>query len=130
MLAELVGVRIAADSARAAGSANRWVWWVPTLVLLADRCRRHGHRLGITALGAVWLALVVSTSWVLAAPGGWDLHFTGLGLVYSNLYVLITLAGLVLLAGRLLRRSAAHRATGAAASRPGQPDGFRIAVPE
>lgn len=108
---------------------HHWVWWVPTLVLLAGRCRRHGHRLGITALGAVWLALVASTSWVLAAPGGWDLHFTGLGLVYSNLYVLIALAGLVLLAGWLLRRSAAHRATGAA-SRPGQPDGFRIAVPE
>lgn len=87
---------------------HHWVWWVPALVLLADRCRRHGHRLGAAALGAVWLALVASTSWVLAAPGGWDLHFTGLGLVYSNLYVLIALAGLVVLAGWLLRRNAAR----------------------
>lgn len=88
---------------------HHWVWWVPAMVLLAARCRQHGHRLGAAALGAVWLALVASTGWVLAAPGGWDLHFTGLGLVYSNLYVLIALAGLVLLAGWLLRRSAARR---------------------
>lgn len=79
------------------------------MVLLAARCRQHGHRLGTAALGAVWLALVGSTSWVLAAPGGWDLHFIGLGLVYSNLYVLIALAGLVLLAGWLLRRDVARR---------------------
>ncbi|WP_018215516.1 glycosyltransferase 87 family protein [Salinispora vitiensis] len=108
---------------------HHWVWWVPALVLLADRCRRHGHRLGAAALGAVWLALVASTSWVLAAPGGWDLHFTGLGLVYSNLYVLIALAGLVLLAGWLLRRNAARREPSRRYA-PGWPDGFRTAVPE
>nr|WP_025619713.1 hypothetical protein [Salinispora cortesiana] len=72
---------------------------------------------------------MASASWVLAAPGGWDLHFTGLGLVYSNLYVLIALAGLVLLAGWLSRRSAARGEPGWRYG-PGAPDGFRIAVPE
>ncbi|WP_027660392.1 glycosyltransferase 87 family protein [Salinispora fenicalii] len=108
---------------------HHWVWWVPALVLLAERCRRHGHRLGAVTLGVVWLVLVASTSWVLAAPGGWDLHFTGLGLVYSNLYVLMALAGLVLLTGWLSRRNAATAERGRDYF-SGPPDGFRIAAPE
>ncbi|WP_246267144.1 glycosyltransferase 87 family protein [Nonomuraea typhae] len=71
---------------------HHWVWVVPVLTLAA--VRRRDVR-GRAAVGVVWLVFVASTTWVLAGLQGWDLHFGGWGLIYSNLYVL---AGLVFLA--------------------------------
>ncbi|MFV2018674.1 glycosyltransferase 87 family protein [Micromonospora sp. LOL_023] len=87
---------------------HHWVWWVPALLLLARHAREHRDRGATITAMVVWVTLVASTSWVLASPGGWDLRFTGLGLVYSNLYVLLALTGLGAAAWRLYRdRSAA-----------------------
>ncbi|WP_326553825.1 glycosyltransferase 87 family protein [Micromonospora sp. NBC_01813] len=82
---------------------HHWVWWVPALLLLVWHARQHRDRGATIAAAASWVILVASTSWVLASPGGWDLHFTGLGLVYSNLYVLLALAGLGAAGWRLYR---------------------------
>lgn len=90
---------------------HHWVWWCPPWC-----CSPPAAASTVTASGpprsarsgSRWWAAPAGC-WVLAAPGGWDLHFIGLGLVYSNLYVLIALAGLVLLAGWLLRRDVARR---------------------
>ncbi|GAA3750142.1 hypothetical protein GCM10022225_38040 [Plantactinospora mayteni] len=73
---------------------HHWVWCVPALVLLAVRSWRGRSRLGLAATGLTWLVFVAGTSWVLAGLHGWDLHFQGWGLLYSNLYVLVGLAGL------------------------------------
>lgn len=73
---------------------HHWVWVVPALVLLAERSWRVRSRLGLAVVGLGWLLLLVSTTWVLAGIQGWDLHFRGAGLLYSNLYVLIGLAAL------------------------------------
>lgn len=69
---------------------HHWVWAVPGLLLLAVR----GNRTGLALAGLTWLVFVASTTWVLAGIQGWDLHFRGWGLVYSNLYVLVGLAAL------------------------------------
>lgn len=73
---------------------HHWVWVVPALVLLVDRARSTGNRAGLAVAGAAWLVLVLTTAWVLVGIQGRDLHFRGLGLIYSNLYVLIGLAAL------------------------------------
>ncbi|WSN14823.1 glycosyltransferase 87 family protein [Micromonospora sp. NBC_01699] len=83
---------------------HHWVWAVPALVLLVERSRSTGNRTGLAVAASVWLVLVASTSWVLVGIQGWDLHFRGWGLVYSNLYVLIGLAGLGYLPFHLRRR--------------------------
>jgi len=80
---------------------HHWVWWVPALLVLVGDQRWYGRRSTILTAAAGWLVLVGSTSWVLASPGGWDLHFSGLGLIYSNLYVLLALGGLGLLGWRV-----------------------------
>lgn len=77
---------------------HHWVWVVPVLVLVAVRSRRAGHRGGLALAGATWLVFVASTTWVLAGIQDRDLHFSGLGLVYSNLYVLAGLAMMVIVA--------------------------------
>lgn len=82
---------------------HHWVWWVPVLLLLARHAAQHRRRTTAVGAGALWVALVASTGWVLASPGGWDLHFTGLGLLHSNLYVLLALAGLGVAGWRLIR---------------------------
>jgi alpha-1,2-mannosyltransferase len=73
---------------------HHWVWAVPALMLLADRAWRAHSRTGLAVAGLVWLAFVLSTSFALARIQGWDLHFHGWMLVYSNLYVLLGLAAL------------------------------------
>ncbi|MFI6761634.1 glycosyltransferase 87 family protein [Micromonospora sp. NPDC050417] len=73
---------------------HHWVWWVPALVLVAGRSWSTRSRHGLAVAAALWLVLVASTTGVLAGLQGWDLHFHGPGLVYSNLYVLLGLAAL------------------------------------
>ncbi|MDG4766363.1 glycosyltransferase 87 family protein [Solwaraspora sp. WMMD406] len=109
---ELVAVLVCAGTGLLVSPVSwhhHWVWWVPTLVALAVACWRARHRGGAVALSVVWLTLVGSTGWVLASPGGWDLHFTGAGLVYSNLYVLLALAGFGVAAWLLHDGRAARR---------------------
>ncbi|GIG93395.1 glycosyltransferase 87 family protein [Plantactinospora endophytica] len=100
---------------------HHWVWCVPALVLLVVRSWRGGSRPGLVAAGLIWLVFVGSTSWVLAGLHGWDLHFRGWGLLYSNLYVLVGLAALGYLAVRLWRSRRAW---------PSRPDGSAHAVPD
>ncbi|MEO3925637.1 glycosyltransferase 87 family protein [Micromonosporaceae bacterium B7E4] len=100
---------------------HHWVWCVPALVLLAVRSWRRRSRLGLAAAGLGWLVFVAGTSWVLAGLHGWDLHFRGWGLLYSNLYVLVGLAGLGYLPVHL--RRAGRRAP--ARPVPGPPTGLR-----
>ncbi|WP_234361335.1 glycosyltransferase 87 family protein [Plantactinospora sp. BB1] len=105
---------------------HHWVWCVPALVLLAVRSRRARSRLGLAAAGLAWLVFVGGTGWVLAGLHGWDLHFRGWGLLYSNLYVLVGLAGLGYLPVHLWRagrRGPVHRPAGPPGGlrRPGAP---------
>ncbi|BCB75379.1 hypothetical protein GCM10022251_78080 [Phytohabitans flavus] len=85
---------------------HHWIWVVPVLVLLAVRAWRRRDRAGLAAIALVWLVFVAGTTWVLAGIQGWDLHFRGWGLVYSNLYVLVGLAALIGLALHLRRSRA------------------------
>lgn len=90
---ELLGVLACATTGLLVSPASwhhHWVWAVPGLLLLAVR----GNRTGLALAGLTWLVFVASTTWVLAGIQGWDLHFRGWGLVYSNLYVLVGLAAL------------------------------------
>lgn len=87
---------------------HHWVWCVPGLTLLVARSWRPRHPAGLAAAALIWLVFVASTTWVLASPYGWDLHFHGWGLLYSNLYVLVGLIALAGMAGygyRTARRS-------------------------
>ncbi|MFV2125515.1 glycosyltransferase 87 family protein [Micromonospora sp. LOL_013] len=97
---------------------HHWVWWVPALLVLGGDQRWCGRRSTILTAAAGWLVLAGSTSWVLASPGGWDLHFSGLGLIYSNLYVLLALGGLGLLGRRVRPDRTGPRRRAAAAVGP------------
>ncbi|GAB3977920.1 glycosyltransferase 87 family protein [Plantactinospora veratri] len=94
---------------------HHWVWCVPALALLAVRSWRARSRLGLAAAVLAWLVFVAGTSWVFAGLHGWDLHFRGWGLLYSNLFVLVGLAGLGYLPLHLWRagrRGPVHRPAG------------------
>ncbi|MFG2060965.1 glycosyltransferase 87 family protein [Micromonospora sp. NPDC048871] len=79
---------------------HHWVWCVPALVLLAVRGRRAGDRVAVAAGALLWAALVASAAWTLIGLRGTDLHFRGLELLHTNLYVFVGLLALGWLALR------------------------------
>ncbi|MEV6692127.1 glycosyltransferase 87 family protein [Micromonospora sp. NPDC051196] len=79
---------------------HHWVWCVPALVLLTVRGRQAGDRVAVVAGALLWAGFVASAAWVLIGLRGTDLHFRGLDLLHTNLYVLVGVVALGWLALR------------------------------